>query len=73
VAHLTLESFEMARQKDEQFSSEETQRRLEAAIRSSRIVGHKTHEESRPGKPRTVARTAAIKSRKKSGVRAASR
>ena len=38
--------------KSERFSTEETQRRFEAALRGARIAGHKTHEESRPGKPR---------------------
>jgi hypothetical protein len=38
---------------DDQFNPSESQQRFEAALRGARIVGHKTHEESRPGKPRT--------------------
>ena len=41
-------------QNDEQYSEEEAQRRLEAALRGARIVGHKHQSEMKLGKPRSI-------------------
>ena len=38
--------------KEDKFSEQEARQRLEAALRGSRAVGHKTYEESKVGKPR---------------------
>jgi hypothetical protein len=37
--------------KDEQFGADETRRRFEAALRGSRLVGHKPQSEMKLGKP----------------------
>jgi hypothetical protein len=41
----------------EQFSPQESRRRLEAALRGARVVGHKPQSEMRLGKPRGKKRT----------------
>jgi hypothetical protein len=41
--------------KDDEYSKEETERRLMAALRASRIVGHKPRSEMKLGKPRGKA------------------
>jgi hypothetical protein len=42
----------MAKAPPDQYSAEEAARRFKAALRGAQVVGHKTHEESRPGTPR---------------------
>jgi hypothetical protein len=41
--------------KDEHYSAEETERRFVAALRGSRLVGHKPRSEMKLGKPRGKA------------------
>lgn len=50
---------------DHQYSKEETERRFVAAIRASRIIGHKSRDEMKLGQPRAKARPSLKKSTRK--------
>jgi hypothetical protein len=54
------------KESEAQYSKQEAQRRLEAALRGARLVGHKSQSEMKLGKPRGKPRKNAKPKRAKS-------
>lgn len=56
----------MSKDTDEKFSDEEARRRLEAALRSARMVGHKPQAEMKLGKSKSGSRKKTARPKRRS-------